>query len=113
MIPLLAEKEPAEVSVVCMSGSSNKLCWDPQVNRTCCKETWSGLADDKQNSQQQLPPALGYLFYHLVLSEAIGLSTLMARPCSQDHKPCFCSKVETGSGHNTLLPVGEGGEERG
>lgn len=25
MSPLLAEKEPAEVSVVCMSGSSNKV----------------------------------------------------------------------------------------
>lgn len=92
MIPLLAEKEPAEVSVVCMSASSNKLCWDPQVNRTCCKETWSRLVDDKQNSQQQLPPALGYLFYHLVLSEEIGLSTLMARPCSQDHKYVSAAK---------------------
>lgn len=82
------------------------------MNRTCCKEIWSGLVDDKQNSQQQLPPTLGYLFfYHLVLSEAIGLSTLIARPCSQDHKPCFCSKVEPGGGHNTLLPVGERGVE--
>lgn len=25
MIPLLVEKEPAEVSVMCMSGSSNKV----------------------------------------------------------------------------------------
>lgn len=84
------------------------------MNRTCCKETWSGLVADKQKSQQQLPPALEYLFfYHLVLSEATGLSTFMAIPCSQDHKPCFCSKVEAGGGHNTLLPVGEGGVERG
>ena len=80
------------------------------MNRSCCKEAWSGLVDDKQKSMQQLPPALGYLFfYHLPLIEATGLSTLMARPSSQDHKPRFEGGGWAGGEHNMLLAVGGGG----
>lgn len=80
------------------------------MNRSCCKEAWSGLVDNKHKSLQQLHPPLGYLFYRLPLSEATGLSTLMARPCSLDHKPRFRGEGGVGDEHNVLLlAVGVGG----
>lgn len=85
---------------------------EPQVKRSCSKEARCGLADDKQKSLtlQQLPPALGYLFFdHLPLSEGTGLSTLMARPCSQDCQTHFPGRAGVGGEHNMLLLAMEGG----
>lgn len=82
------------------------------MKRSCSKEARCGLADDKQKSLtlQQLPPALGYLFFdHLPLSEGTGLSTLMARPCSQDCQTHFPGRAGVGGEHNMLLLAMEGG----
>lgn len=84
---------------------------EPQVNRSCSKEARCGLADDKQKSLtlQRLSPALGSLFFdHLPLSEGTGLSTLMARPCSQDCQTRFPGREGVGGEHNMLLLAVEG-----
>lgn len=117
MVPLLAEREVAEVPVewcawVRCGGSSDPYSQEPHTNRSCSKEARSGLADDKQKylTLQQLPPALGSLFFdHLPLSEGTRLSTLMARPCSQDCQTRFPGRGGVGGEHNMLLLAVEGG----